>query len=128
MTIRAVALAAILAVIAFPSAAQDIEGRWNVSMSSDFGPVSFAFLFDRDEAGKLVGTMQNDFGSTPITAGVIDGNKISFNLALDFGQGPQTFVYEGTVEGDEIRMVSSFEEPPPGIGPVEQPFTATRAK
>ena len=127
MRIRGFALIATLLLVALPSAAQDVSGRWNASVESEFGPVSFDFVFSLDDSGQLVGSMENEFGSIPIEEGVIDGNEISFKLTLDFGQGPLRFVYTGTVEADEIQMVSTFEEPPPGFDQVEQPLTVKRA-
>lgn len=117
-----------LAFVAVQSTAQEALGRWNVSFDSDFGPVSYSLEFKLDSDGNLTGSMINEFGSTPIEDGVIDGNEISYKLTLDFGAGPVTFVYKGTVEGDAIELTSTFEEPPPGLESAEQRFTATRAK
>jgi hypothetical protein len=128
MQIRSWMLMTSLAFVAVESSAQDALGRWDVNFNSDFGPVAYSLEFKLDGGGNLIGSMTNEFGSTPIEEGVINGNAISYKLTLDFGQGPVTFVYKGTVEGDVIQMTSTFEEPPAGFESAEQRFTATRAK
>ena len=90
--------------------------------------MSYSLEFALNSEGNLSGSMINQFGSTPIEEGVINGNEISYKLTLDLGAGPVTFVFKGTVEGDVIQMTSTFEEPPPGLEFAEQRFTATRAK
>jgi hypothetical protein len=42
--------------------------------------------------------------------------------------GPMTISYTGTVDGDELALVSKFEGAPPGGGPAEQTLAATRTK
>jgi hypothetical protein len=101
MRIRSVVLALVAALLALPSVAQDVAGKWNASVETPNGPFPFVFEFLVDAAGKLTGSMQNDFGATPISDGVVNGNDISFSK------------WEGT--------------PPPG-GQAEASFTATRAK
>jgi hypothetical protein len=117
-----------LAFVAVESAAQDALGRWNVNFDSDLGPVAYSLEFALNGEGNLTGSMINEFGSTPIEDGVLNGNDISYKLTLDFGQGPTTFVFKGTVEGDVIEITSTFEEPPPGFESAAQSFTATRAE
>ena len=122
----------VLAVAAFALpvfAQQGAAGKWNASVNTDFGPFAFVFDFAVDAAGKLTGAMQNEFmGTVPIKDGVIDGNKLSFKLTFDTPDGAMTIGYTGTVNGDELAMTSKFEGAPPGGGPAEQSFTATRAK
>ena len=112
-------------------AQQGAAGRWNASVESPQGPFAFAFDFAVDAAGKLTGSMNNEFfGATPIQDGVVKGNNVSFKLT--FASAPDgstmTINYTGTVKGDELALTSKFEGAPPGGGPAEMSFTATRAK
>ena len=119
-----------IAAFALPVFAQQgVAGKWNASVNTDFGPFAFMFEFVVDAAGKLTGAMQNEFmGTVPIKDAVVDGNKLSFKLTFDGPEGAMTIGYTGTVNGDELAMTSKFEGAPPGGGPAEQSFTATRAK
>jgi hypothetical protein len=130
MRARNLILGAMLALVALPIAAQNAAGRWNASVDTPNGPFAFVFEFLVDAAGKLTGSMQNDFiGSTPIKDGMLKGNELSFKLTFEGGpDGPMTISYQGTVKGDELALTSKFEGAPPGGGPAEQSFTAHRAK
>jgi hypothetical protein len=124
-------VAAAVALCALPIAAQTgVAGKWNASVESPQGPFAFVFEFVVDAAGKLTGTLQNEFlGSIPIKDGVVKGNEITFKLSIDGGpNGAMNIGYKGTVKGDELAMTSKFEGEVPGGGPAEQSFTATRAK
>ena len=105
---------------AYDFTATDIDGR----------PRSLS-EFAVDGAGKLTGTMNNEFfGATPIKDGVVNGNAISFKLTFEGAPdgGAMTINYTGTVKGDELAMTSKFQGEVPGGGPAEMSFTATRAK
>lgn len=129
MRIRALSAAAVLAFFAIPAQAQDIDGTWNASVDTPQGafPLSFEFAAEGDQ---LTGSMSNEFmGATPITDGVVDGNEVSFKLAIEGGPGgAMTINYTGVVDGDELVLTSSFEGGAPGGGPAEQTLTATRAQ
>lgn len=130
MAIRRLGLAAILALMALPAAAQQgVAGKWNVSVDTPNGPFQMVFEFAVD-GDHLTGTMSNDFvGTTPISEGMIKGNEVSFKLALQGGPNGQamTIDYKGMVKGDELALTSTFEGAPPNGGPAEQKLTATRA-
>lgn len=88
-------------------------------------------VFDFEVDGNtLSGTMSNDFmGSVPIADGMINGNELSFKLSLEFGPGgAMTINYKGMVDGDTMKLTSTFEGAPPGGGPAEQELTATRVQ
>ena len=122
-------LAATLALPVF--AQQGAAGRWNASVDTAQGPFAFTFEFAVDAAGKLTGTMNNEFfGATPIKDGVVSGSNISFKLTFEGAPdgGAMTINYTGTVKGDELAMTSKFQGEVPGGGPPEMSFTATRAK
>ena len=131
MATRFLVVAAMLAVFTLPVVAQQgAAGRWNASVETPNGPFAFVFEFLVDAAGKLTGSMQNEFiGAVSIAEGVVNGSALSFKLTFEGGpDGPMTLNYQGTVKGDELAMTSKFEGAPPGGGPAEQSFTMTRAK
>jgi hypothetical protein len=121
---------AVLVLAALPAAAQNAVGKWNASVETPNGPFAMVFEFLVDAAGKLTGSMSNDFmGSTPIKDGSIKGDDLAFKLTIEGGpDGPMTISYNGTVKGDELALTSKFEGTPPGGGPAEQTLKATRAK
>ena len=41
---------------------------------------------------------------TEITNGKVDGNKISFEVTRDFGGNSMTTKYEGTLDGDTLKL------------------------
>jgi len=111
-------------------AQQGAAGRWNASIETPQGPFAFSFEFAVDAAGKLTGSMNNEFfGATPIKDGVVNGNDVSFKLTFAGApDGDMTISYTGTVKGDELALTSKFEGAPPGGGPAEQSLTAKRAQ
>jgi hypothetical protein len=131
MRVRSLVLGAALALLALPGAAQTgAAGKWNASVDTPNGPFAFVFEFLVDAAGKLTGSMQNEFvGSLPIKDAMLKGNDLSFKLTIEGGpNGAMTISYKGTVKGDDLELKSKFEGAPPGGGPAEQSFVAHRAK
>ncbi len=47
-----------------------------------------------------------------ISDGKVDGNRFSFKIKIESKTGERTVVYEGTVEGDQMKGVAKFR----GIG------------
>jgi len=125
-------LLVIAASLALPILAQQgPAGRWNASVDSPQGPFAFVFEFAVDAAGKLTGNMVNEFiGAIPIKDGVAKGNDVSFKLSIEGAPdgSVMNISYTGTVKGDELALTSKFDGTPPGGGPAEMAFTATRAK
>ena len=122
-------LSVLVAAFAPPAAAQQAAGKWNASIDTPQGPFAFVFEFLVDAAGKLTGSMQNEFiGAVPISDGVLKGNDLTFKLSIQGPDGAMNISYKGTVKGDDLALTSKFEGTPPGGGPAEQSFTAHRAK
>ncbi len=130
MTIRALALSILVTVFTLPLVAQQAAGKWNASIDTPQGPFAFVFEFIVDAAGKLTGSMQNEFiGSIPIKDGVLKGNDLSFKLTIEGApNGPMNVSYKGTVKGDDLALTSKFEGAPPAGQPAERTLTAHRAK
>jgi hypothetical protein len=90
-------------------AATDLTGTWTGEFKAPDGgqgfQVSFTFKQDGD---KLTGTVQGPQGDPiAITDGKIDGDKLTFKVAL----GEMTITHEGTVSGDEIKLTSKSNQP-----------------
>ncbi len=72
----------------------------------------------KEDAGKLTGTAQMGTGERARTAeisnGKIEGGKFSFETSLETPMGNFTMVWEGTVEGAELkgtRAMKNSERP-----------------
>jgi hypothetical protein len=61
--------------------------------------------------------------SIEISDGKVDGEKFSFKLKIESKEGERTSVYEGTVDGEQLKGTVKFR----GIG-ITQPFDAKREK
>ena len=107
MNIRTFAFGLLLAV-AGPAFAADIDGKWDGTIDSPNGPVAINYTF-KAMGAVLTGSTADPTGMQwPIANGKITGNKLSFSLTLDFGQGPATFNYTGELTGTELKLHSDF--------------------
>ena len=107
MNIRTLALAALLLASA-PAFAGVADGKWTGSIDTPNGafPVSYEF---KSDGNKVTGTtLGMDGMPIPLKNVKVDGNKISFSLDVDFGQGPTTFNYTGVISGGEMKLHSEF--------------------
>lgn len=106
MHIRTLACALLLASSA--AFAAPVDGKWTGSIDTPNGPAQINYVFKADGM-KLTGTSTGPDGNTlPLKNGKIEGDKISFSLDIDFGQGPTTFNYTGVVEATQIKLHSEF--------------------
>jgi len=127
MLLRSLVVGALLALTALPAAAQSALGRWVASVETESGSLALVFEFLLDDAGKLAGSMENEFtGAIPIQEGELDGDELTFKLVIEGPEGAMTINYKGAVDGDELKLTSAFEGTPPGGAPAEQTLTATR--
>lgn len=117
------ALAALTVLLAAPAAAQDempaVVGQWEMTFETRRGPITQTLTFELDD-GALMGTVETQRGTAPLTDVTIEGNRVSFSITR--GRGDRTFTmrFVGTVEGDEL----TGEMAGPRGGQV--PFTAKR--
>ena len=105
--------------------AASIDGKWTSEMK--FGERTINNTFNlKSDGNTLTGTMEMSAGgqsrSSDIKNGKIDGNKFSFSLVQRGKQGERTVVYEGTVEGDELKGTMKPEGMDQG-----RPFSAKKA-
>ena len=83
--------------------AQDVAGRWVLSVDLSAGSGDATFVFEVD-GNDLTGTYSGTLGEHPVT-GTIDGSSVTFGFNVD-QVGEVTF--EGTVEGDTMRGETTY--------------------
>jgi len=110
MKLKALGLALLLA--AAPAFAADIDGKWTGSIDMQGTAVTINYTFKADGKTLTGSTSGPDGTAIPIKNGKIDGNKLSFTLDLDFGQGAMSFNYTGVVSPTELKLHSSFMDMP----------------
>jgi hypothetical protein len=79
--------------------AADVNGAWKGSMETPMGAMDISANFKAD-GNALNGTLNFMGNDVKIEKGKIDGDKVSFEINMDFG----TMTYTGTVSGDELKL------------------------
>ena len=129
-------LATLIFAASLTALAAGIDGKWTSERqvgAADGKTYSHTTVLTlKNEGGVLTGTIvqtsaapwMSETNGRPvdISDGKVDGDKFSFKLTMDTKQGQRTVVYEGTVEGDQLKGTMKFR----GIG-ITQPFDAKRA-
>ena len=85
-----------LAVVAF---AADIAGTWKGTMETPMGSMENTIVLQADGA-TLTGSVKTDFFEAKVENGKLDGDKVSFEINIEFGK----LAYEGTVAGDDLKL------------------------
>lgn len=130
------AITTLLCVASLPALAAGIDGKWISERqvgAADGKTYSHTTTFTlKSDGNQLTGTVvqisaapwmsENTGRPVEISDGKIDGPKFSFKLTIDTKQGQRTVVYEGTIDGDQLKGAMKFR----GIG-ITQPFDAKRA-
>jgi hypothetical protein len=125
--------ATLLTLLVGTAVAADVSGDWTGHMSGPDGGAGMAItLHLKQDGSKLTGTMDGPQGDTvQISDGKVQGDKISFSVTVSMGGGDgMTIVHEGTVQGDEMKLVVKMEGGPGGEGPGggPGPITLKRSK
>jgi hypothetical protein len=114
----------VLALVAVSAAlGADVSGKWvaQIPMMRGGGTHELVFNFKAD-GGQLTGTVTTPRGDQAISEGKIDGDAISFTVAVTRANGGQMkFLYKGKVAGGEIKFTRERE----GAGRTQE-FTAKR--
>jgi hypothetical protein len=95
-------------LIAAPAFAAPVDGKWTGMIDTPMGAVPVSFTFKADGAALAGSTSAPDGSETPIKGGMVDGEKISFSVDLDFGGMPFTLSYTGVVSADQIKLTADF--------------------
>lgn len=109
-------IAAAAGFAAEPATAR-VAGKWKASAKSNTGRQYEIQLELIEEGGKVTGTLTANEGSVPIEEGKLEGNRLTFKLAVDEGSYSITL----TVDGD--RMKGHYTGPGGETGDI----SATRA-
>lgn len=84
--------------------AADIDGKWSGNLDTPNGPIAIGYDF-KSEGTTLTGTTTGPDGAS---VKIVDGNKVSFNVTVDFGGMPITIRYTGEVSGASLKLVMDF--------------------
>jgi hypothetical protein len=99
MRIKAAAALALL-VLAVTAFAADITGKWQASAPGPDGQ-TMDIVFDfKVDGEKLTGTVTGAMGEMEISEGKVDGDTISFSVAMDDFK----ILHTGKLEGDLLKI------------------------
>src|SRR5687768_3718096 len=102
MRIASMMMCTLLAGVAF---AADVTGKWTATVPGRDGQTREVVYNLKAEGDKLTGTTTGFRGQDlPIVDGKIDGDKVSFSTKVEFNGNSMTFLYKGTVSGDELKL------------------------
>ena len=111
MTKKLLFVMTILLVASFALMAADVSGKWTYEQPGRGGnpgrPVTITL---KAEGTTLTGTMPaGGRGGAPadpiaISDGKVDGNNVSFTVKRETPNGSMVTKYEGTVNGDEMKL------------------------
>jgi hypothetical protein len=115
---RTLCIAGLLALTAALASAADVSGKWTAEMQGRDGQsreITFNFAVNGDQ---LTGTITTPRGDSDISDGKVEGNNISFNQKMTFGEREVTINYKGTVsdDGNSIEFTRSFQRANGGGG------------
>ncbi len=110
-------------LLAVSSFAADVAGKWTAEVQGRNGAQTTTVTFTVD-GEKLTGTVSGPRGDNEISNGSVNGDDVSFNVAINFNGNEMKLLYKGKVAGDEIKMTRTRE----GADGPAQEFTAKRAK
>jgi hypothetical protein len=89
----------LLALLAISALAADVSGAWKGSMETPMGKMDLALTLKTDGPSPS-GTMSFMGNDSKLEKLVINGNKISFEINMDFG----SMGYAGTIDGDTMNL------------------------
>jgi len=126
----------LLCAVSLTALAAGIDGKWvseaQVGAADGKTYTLTTTLTLKNEGGSLTGTIVQTSEAPWMTGmngklmeisdGKMDGDKFSFKVKMDTKNGEKTAVYEGSMEGDQLKGVTKFR----GIG-MSRPFEAKRA-
>jgi hypothetical protein len=97
-------LLVLMAMFTLAASAADVTGTWKASTETPNGTMESTFVFKVDGA-KLTGTVSNPMGGeNPISDGKIDGDALSFVVAISFNGQDFKLNYAGEVTGNEMKL------------------------
>jgi hypothetical protein len=126
---KQLALTITLLFMATSALGADIDGKWSGQYNSGMGdPMTLVFTFKAD-GDTLTGTsLGGPDTQIPIRDGKINGNNISFVVAVDFNGQEMKFDYKGVLSSDRLELSFAMAGAPPAEGAAPQKFVVTRVK
>jgi len=100
------ACAILLVLTGIAAWAADVTGVWTGTASGSNGDFALTYTFKQD-GQKLTGTMTGPTDPIEIQGGKVEGDKISFTLQVDMGNGVVTFTSKGTIKEDTIVLTTT---------------------
>ena len=132
MTKKLLFVTTILLFVAFVAVAADVSGKWTYEGPPRGGnPGRPTTITLKADGMKLTGTVPGGGGKgappteVEITNGKVDGNNISFEVRRSMGGNDVVFKYEGTIDGDTMKL--KITRPGQDGSPVTTEATAKRA-
>ena len=112
MTFRSFSLASAFVLAAtLVAQAADITGKWTAQVPGRDGQTREQTFTFKVEGEKLTGeTSSERTGKSELKDGRVEGNKVSFNVTINFQGNDVRINYTGTVAGDEIRFRAEAAE------------------
>ncbi len=110
MTKKLFFVVTILLVVAFAAMAADVTGKWVYEQAGRGGNPTKVTLNLKANGSTLTGSMVRpgrgggDPMESPISEGKVDGDNISFKVAMQMGGNSMTSEYSGTVSGNELKL------------------------
>ena len=128
MKFRTTFISACVAIAAITAAAwaADVSGKWVAQVPGRNGQSRETTFNFKVDGTTLTGTVSGRQGDTPISDGKVNGDDLSFTVAVSFNGNDVKLTYKGKASGDEIKFTRTVEGGGGGMPPQE--FTAKRSK
>ena len=130
MTKKLLFVVTIALAFAFAVMAADATGKWTYEQAGrNGGPARQVTITLKQDGTKLTGSVPGfgrggDAPPIEIQDGKVDGNNVSFTVKRTTPNGDFVTKYEGTVNGDEMKLKTTMDM---GNGPQTREFTAKRS-
>lgn len=119
-------LTAVLCVLLLTAAmtllAADVSGKWVAQAPGRDGQTREVTFNLKADGDKLTGTVSSPMGDREISDGKVNGDEVSFSVAMEFNGQAVKVLYKGKVAGDEMKLTRQREG-----SERTQEFTAKRA-
>jgi hypothetical protein len=101
-----VSLMALLAFTGLVLFAADVDGTWTMTKDGKNGPQTTTLTLT-SKGKDLTGKMDAGRGGpVDISEGKVNGNDVEFKVTRDFGKGPNTQEYKGSVKGGDLVLTT----------------------
>ncbi len=142
MTKKLLFVTTILLAVAFVAVAADVTGKWVADVAGRDGNTSQMTFTLKADGGALTGTVMGGMGgggrrgggggggggraaaAREISNGKIDGDKVTFEVKVEFNGNTRITKYEGTISGDTLNLKETRDGQ---NGPTSRDIAAKRA-